>query len=606
MCGIAGFAGEDRGTIERMTDAIRHRGPDGVGIDVEQGASLGHRRLAILDPRPEGNQPMWNENRSVAILLNGEIFNYRELREREGFACRTGTDTEVLLKLYERHGMSFLPRLRGMFALAIYDARSRTWHLARDTSGIKPLYRTTIDGRLHFASEVRSLLRAFPSKPQLNLRSLSLYVRLQYVPGPETLCEGIESVVPGSAVEWHEGREHVTHFTPDVAPTAFPSPGAFREGFPALMDDAVREHLVSDKPVGLFLSGGMDSTIVLHHMARHMPSGLNTFTMRFEATREEDADRFNADAKLAALSAAHYRTTHHEVHMTAQDCRAIYRDTARALDLPNADSVAMAQALLSRTAKKHVDVILTGAGGDELFGGYPRYRIARLLHASRAIPASVRAALAHLAGVPADICRLAPDARLATRLLARPPREGRAITKDSWFDPDATDALSADWYDRLHQSDPVRALMEFDRHVWLVDESLKLTDATTMSSGLEGRVPFLDVRVVASALAMPTSWHVGWRTTKRLLKETYFPVLPPHIRALHKACFFPPMAKWIRREAAPLVEEALASPRIRELFDVDALRTVFDKHVRHEAYGYHTLATITQLAFWFEEVYDAH
>jgi asparagine synthase (glutamine-hydrolysing) len=603
MCGIAGFAGEDSQRIERMVQALQHRGPDGNAVQVVPGASLGHARLAILDPRPIGDQPMWNADKTLGIVFNGEIFNFRELKERERIECKTGTDTEVVLKLYEKHGMSFVPRLKGMFAFGIYDTRSRTWYLARDESGIKPLYLAYPNGKLHFASEMRSLMSALPRKPELDLVSLSRYLRLQYVPGPRTMCEGIESLPPGTILTWHEGQETRVQFTADAPQYKVRSKDQFKEEFPLLMDTVVKDHLVSDKPIGIFLSGGMDSSIVLHHMCNHAAKPVRTFTVRFAATEEEGAKRFNADADLATLTAKHYGTDHQEVLLTAQDYNELYWDTARSLDQPNSDAVSVAQFLLSRHTKKKADVVLTGAGGDELFGGYPRYRIARILDLMKAVPAPVRGLAGSLLGHPRDVLTLSPGPELAERLLARP--------KEEWADLalglDMQDGLSELFRERFKilKGNAIRQFMEFDRAMWLVDESLRLTDATTMGSGLEGRVPFLDPRIIAYSHGTPAAWGVTTRRTKALLKDAYRPLLPNHLYTLKKASFYPPLAKWIRREASPLVERMLDHPRIKVLFDTVKLRAMFEAHKRKEAYHLHPLMNLTQLAAWFDTVYDA-
>ncbi len=605
MCGIAGCSSEDPQRIERMTQALRHRGPDGHATYVGHGISLGHARLAILDPSPEGNQPMWNADRTVAIVYNGEIFNYRELKEQEELQCETGTDTEVLLKLYERMGMEFLPRLRGMFAFALFDTRNRTWYLARDESGIKPLYIAADDRMLFVASEVRAIMAGMGKKPPLNLRALSLYMRLQYVPGPETLIEGVESLTPGTLLTWKDGEGHRTHFTQRHDDKKKRSRKTFMRDFPDIMDKAVEEHLVSDKPVGIFLSGGMDSSIVLHHMAQHSVKSIPTFTVRFEATAEEGAERFNADAQLAALTAKHYGTKHHELNLTAEMFRDAYRDCARSLDQPNADHVSVAQFLLARMAKQHVDVVLNGSGGDELFGGYPRYRIARILDRLQSLPPEVRSFAGRMAGYPSDVLAMQPGAMLAERLLARSVNETESIVKGGWFDPLATSVLFGSWFATCHTGDHVRDFMEVDRHLWLVDESLRLCDGTTMGSGLECRVPFLDPRVMDAAHSIGSSYHVTMRRTKALLKDTYKSILPEHLFSLKKASFYPPLAKWLRREAAPLVEEMLVHPRIAEYFNVEAVRKIWDNHRSHQAYGLHALSTLIQLQHWFDAVYDS-
>lgn len=605
MCGIAGFIGEDRSRIDRMTEALVHRGPDGNAVFVGNEVSLGHARLAILDPTPQGDQPMWNDKKTVVMIYNGEVYNYRRLRDAEGMTCNTGTDTEVLLKLYEKYGIAFVSKLSGMFAFALYDTTTKTLHLVRDTSGIKPLYLTTIDGKPHFASEMRALMRSMPRKPKIDETSLSAFMRLQYVPGPRTLCEGIEAVPPGTIVSWQNGKETRKTFSTSTENVGKKSKAEFKRGFPSVMQQAVEDHMIADRPIGIFLSGGMDSSIALHHMARASKSPVKTFTVRFDATEQEDAARFNRDADLAQLTAAHYKTDHEELLLTAADYRTMYRDTTRALDLPNADSVSVAQYALARMAKKKVDVVLSGAGGDELFGGYPRYRIARIMGMISWIPVPLRKLIAKIFSFPSDVLSMSPGPELAERLLARPEAEVRSIAKGSWFQGSAATDVFRARFAATPKTDPVRTFMEVDRKMWLVDESLKLCDAVTMASGLECRVPFLDPRVIAWSHATKSTLHVKPTKTKALLKETYRNILPPHLFTLPKSSFYPPLAKWIRRECAPLVEEALSGKRINEYFDTAKLRSIFADHQSRKKYGLHQLSNIMQLHYWFETVYDA-
>lgn len=604
MCGIAGFIGEDKPRIDRMTTALVHRGPDGNAVEVGHGISLGHARLAILDPRQEGNQPMWNDDHAVVIVYNGEIYNYRALRDAEKFDCRTGTDTEVLLKLYEKYGIDCVQYLRGMFAFGLYDTRSHTLHLARDTSGIKPLYVAKINGKTHFASEMRSLMTAFPTKPALNIRSLSHFLRLQYVPGPETMCEGIESLTPGTIVTIKDGTEQRRTFSPAVAPMTFKNPADFRDYFPTLMDSVVQDHMIADKPIGIFLSGGMDSSIILHHMACASEKPVQTFTVRFDATEEEGRERFNRDADLALLTAKHYGTEHHELLVTADDFRTAYADTALALDQPNADHVSVAQYLLARLAKKSVDVVLTGAGGDELFGGYPRYQIARMLKETAWVPSTLRSLGAKMMGYPSDIAGMSVGPALMKRLLSRKTQEWSPLIKGNWFTKDDTSAWFIEKWTEHQSSDSVRSFMETDRATWLVDESLRLVDGTTMASGLEARVPFLDPLIITASHGTKTNWHVGYKQTKKLLKETYAPILPSHLFTLKKSSFYPPLAKWLRRESAPLIEVALDHPRIQELFNIEELRKLQEAHRTKQGYHLHVLHAVIQLQHWFSSVYD--
>lgn len=594
MCGIAGIAAEKPEVIRSMVSALRHRGPDGDFTLVRDGASFGHARLAILDPAPRSDQPMWNKNCTLCIIYNGEIYNFKKLREEEGFECDTQSDTEVLLKLYEKYGTTFLPRLHGMFAFGMYEVRTKSWTLARDAQGIKPLYVAYPSGVLHFASEMRSLMRAFPQKPALNMRALSAYLRLQYVPGGMTMCEGIESLPPGTVLRWKDGKETRETFTPEKQSSAGSVMHTIRE--------AVHAEMISDRPIGIFLSGGMDSSIVLHHMSEVSATPVRTFTVRFEATEAEGSARFNADADLAKKTAEYYHTEHTELLLTAEMFRDHYAETALALDQPNSDHVSVAQYLLAKEAKKSVDVVLTGAGGDELFGGYPRYRVLKVLHDLRWMPSSVRC-LGSLAGYPADVLRMQPGAALWERLLARPSEEWKEVVRGNWFDDTVASSFFREKFEEL-RGHPLVQAMECDRNTWLIDESLRLVDGTTMASGLEARVPLLAPSVLAHARSFSPQSHVSWTETKKLLKAEYRSVLPDHLFSLKKSSFYPPLAKWFRRESAPLIDKALRNTRIREMFDTEKIRVIQEEHRTQKKYSLHLLHGIVQLSSWFETVYD--
>jgi asparagine synthase (glutamine-hydrolysing) len=543
---------------------------------------------------------MWNESHTVAILFNGEIYNFRELRERHGLTCRTGTDTEVLLQLYERLGLACLQELRGMFALALFEASTGTWHLARDPQGIKPLYLAEAEGRLFFASEARALARALPQRPPVSEAALSCFLRLQYVPSPHTIFTGVRPLAPGTCETWQQGRcvARCSFVTAVEVPSLVHRQEALAY-VPQLLEAAVREHLVSDRPIGLFLSGGLDSSILLHHMAAATDRPIQTFTVRFEARDDESSERVNADADLAAQTAAHYGTQHTELLLTAADFCGAYAETVLALDQPNADLVAVAQLLLAKRAKAAgVDVILTGVGGDELFGGYHRYRITTVLSRLRRVPPWLRSTAARLCGQPADVAALDPGPDLWERLVAQSPEVCAPMVRGSWFQPQAVHPYFQAAFEMHQQSDSVRQAMEVDRTTWLIDELLKLADGTTMKASVEGRVPFLDARVIAAMRATPARWHVTERATKTLLREAYQSRLPAHLFRLKKASFYLPLAKWFRREAGRLLDEALETPEIRTLFSLEMLEQYRREHLEHRAYRLHQLHGVVQLAAW--------
>jgi len=606
VCGIAGFIGEDQDLIERMTNALRNRGPDGFGVSVREGVSLGSARLAILDPRPEGNQPMWNDDQSVGIVFNGEIFNFKELRTNHGLQCKTNTDTEVILRLYEKEGIDMVKKLRGMFSFGIYDTRSKTLHVARDPSGITPLFYTMIANQFHFASETKALLRAYDQKPPINPTALSLYCRFQYLPRPFTLLPDIKAVEPGSLLIVQGNNVTMKQWNNESYDYGRLSANEFKKEFPGLMQQVVTDHLISDRPLGLFLSGGLDSSICLHHMQQAGHKPIKTFTARFEV--EEQSEKFNRDADLARETAKHYGTDHHELTVTATMYRDAYKDCAAALDQPNANVTAVTQYLLAKFAKQQVDVVLTGNGGDELFGGYPRYRIVHLLTMLRAMPAGARAFIARLAGLPPDVLRMEPGDALMERLNNQSIEQWESLVKGTWFDASATSKWVQERYAPLATLPPLAAAMEYNRLSWLTDEALRMTDGTSLGSGLEARVPLLDQRVIQIAHQTRPQDHVSLFQTKRLLRETYQTLsgvegLPSHLFNVPKSGFFTPLAKWFRRECKSLIDEMLESEHLAPYFDLEAVRKVAAQHHTGEKYSLHTLAMLTQLHCWFETVY---
>lgn len=578
MCGICGIAGSDDTVrledARRMADALRHRGPDDSGswaseADPATGAraAFGHRRLAILDLSARGRQPMASSDGSVVVAYNGEIYNYRALRAELatlGHAFGTETDTEVLLAAYREWGEGTWERLVGMFAFALWDEARGALLLVRDRLGIKPLFYCLQGGRLLFASELGAL-RAHPRfSARIEASALESFLRFGYVTGPQTIYEEVFRVLPGESVVWCAGGVVRERWW---APGRRPRPAAPEAALEEALLEAVRCRLVADVPLGAFLSGGIDSSAVVALMREVSPGPVRTFTIGFHEQRYDEA----AHARAVA---AHLGTEHRELRLEAREAVDVARELPALFDEPFADPSAIPTVLVSRLARDHVTVALTGDGGDELFGGYDRYRRLRRLAPLLGLPQPLRGALGRgLAAVPH------PGARRWGELLAGDPDAGcealtarvPAATIAAWTGrsaPPPRPAYLETW--RSWDGDAVDRCRAADLRTWLADDILVKLDRATMSVGLEGRVPLLDHRVVDLALALDvgTLWSGGLAKTP--LRRILYRRVPRALVERPKRGFGLPLQRllgeemqgWERRYLTPdrLAEERLLQP----------------------------------------------
>jgi len=567
-----------------MSATLVHRGPDSDGSFADGPVALAARRLAIIDLET-GDQPIANEDSTIHVVQNGELYNYRELRsglERAGHRFRTHGDTEVLVHLYEEHGLDFARRLRGMFSVALWDATRRRLVLARDRFGIKPLYyRATREG-LEFASELRALPRG-----EIDLDALEAFLAFNSIPAPLTIFRDARKLPPGHVLVWEDGDFRIERF-------ARPAPAAagelrgddeaeLVEELRARLRDSVRAHLVSDVPVGILLSGGIDSSALAALAAEESSEPLRTFSIGFE---ERSFDELG-DARLVA---ERYGTNHREL-VLRPDAARLLPALAEAFDEPFADSSALPTYLVSQLAAEDVKVALSGEGGDELFGGYYTY-VADLL-ALRAGGAA-RIARPLVERLPSSSARASFDykAKRFVRAAHLPPLERHHAWKEI-FSPEARAELTG----RRQGFDPVdlyRArfvetegaellarLQDVDLGLYLVDDLLVKTDRASMAHSLEARVPYLDPIVTNLALALPTRHRVRGLRKKVLLRKAVAPLLPKQIVRGKKRGFSIPAAAWLRGELEPFARETLAPERLRRqgFFRPEAVARLIDRHV---------------------------
>ena len=636
MCGICGAAwiDDDPGlpapALDGMVARLRHRGPDDAGTHRDRNVALGFRRLAIVD-LAGGHQPLANEDGTIWTVFNGEIYNFPQLRRRleaRGHTLRTQGDTEVLVHLYEDEGPDLFGLLRGMFALGIWDAPRRRLVVGRDRLGQKPLvYRhDPANGRLTFASELKSLLTlpAADIPRDVDPAAIDEYLTLGYVPYPSTIFRGVRKLPPAHYAVWEEGKLALhRYWNPAFNHEADRPLAEATEELRATLDDAVREQMVADVPLGAFLSGGVDSSIVVALMQRASARPVKTFAIGF-------GDPAFDETGYAELVARHLGTEH-QTFRVEPDAWATLPALAEQFDEPFADSSSLPTWFVARETRRHVTVALTGDAGDELFAGYDRYRAVALGAQLDRLPPRLRrwlgGPLARL--VPAS-SRAKTRLRAAKRFLERVdlPPDRRYLGWVTLFDePDRADLYAPAFLDRLDQAgagDPAAVLVEAlgaaprrdpvtratvaDLLTYLPGDLLVKVDQATMAHSLEARGPFLDHRVVELALAMPAAHKLRLRggRSKVVLKGAFADLLPPAIRTRPKMGFGVPLDRWFRGPLRDHLAEVLLDPRAlgRDLFRPDAVRALIDDHHAGRRDHAYRLWALLMLELWFRHHLD--
>jgi asparagine synthase (glutamine-hydrolysing) len=607
MCGICGIAGSpDRARLEAMSAMLEHRGPDAAGEFLDGPVALASRRLSIID-LAGGDQPILNEDGTCVVVQNGEIYNHpdlmRELRS-DGHVYRTHSDTETLVHLYEQYGLDFARRLRGMFAVAIWDARRRRLVLARDRYGIKPLYYRAAEGTLEFASEVRALPRG-----EIDLDALEAFLAFNSIPSPYSIFRDVRKLPPGHLLVWEESGE--------VRVERYAHPGPVQESelrdedeaelveeLRARMRDSVRAHLLADVPVGVLLSGGVDSSLLAALAAQETAEAVHTFTIGFAERSFDERD----DARLVA---ERYETNHHEL-LLHPDPNVLLPTLADAFDEPFADSSALPTYLVSQLAAEHVKVALSGEGGDELFGGY--YTYAADLLADRVGPLA-RLTSPLVERLPASGGRVSLEyrAKRFVRAAHLPPLErhhgwkeifsadARAELTGRRSDFDPVDVYRAR-YAETHGAESLARLQDVDFAVYLVDDLLVKTDRASMANSLEARVPFLDPVVTNFAFALPRKHRVRGLSKKVLLRKAAEPLLPREVVHGRKRGFSIPAAAWLRGELEPFARRTLSAGTLdrQGFFRPEPVRRLLDAHVARRQDNSRLLWGLLAFTLWYE------
>jgi asparagine synthase (glutamine-hydrolysing) len=619
MCGIAGVLyfdparRADPARIMRMTDCIAHRGPDDSGYFVEGPVGLGHRRLSIIDLEG-GKQPIGNEDDSVVIVFNGEVYNYADLTrdlQGRGHRFKTRSDTEAMVHAYEEYGDACVDHFQGMFGFAIWDRRQKRLLVARDRLGVKPIYYYVADDFVAFASEVKALFELFEIPREMDPQALELYLALRYVPGPGTMFKGIQKLQPGHRLTADAHGVHVERYWDLRFEEREGSDAEHLERFQALFTDSVRLRMIAEVPVGVFLSGGIDSSAVLAEMAK-LTDGhrVKSFAVGYRGKpAAETADNEFAYARLAAQALG---AEHHEFHLTADQFRDFVPDLVYQLDEPLADPTTIPLYFLSRLAREHITVVLSGEGADEILGGYGIYQRMQLIENLHRRSPRLAAGLAS---------RLAPFApneitRRYLRFLGQPlATRYRGVSKGvagelfaqllpgATWPPASVDALFDRYFGAVAHTSPLNRMLYVDTKAWLPDDLLLKADKMTMANALELRVPFLDYRLVELAAGLPQHLKIQGGVGKVLLRRAMRGVLPDAIIDRPKKGFPVPTRAWFRGPLAGFARETLLDPRsaCRSHFDAKTIDRLLGQHARGEGNWEQEIWTLLVFEHWHEK-----
>jgi asparagine synthase (glutamine-hydrolysing) len=623
MCGICGVyeyrtqQTVNQRALEAMTESIAHRGPDDEGFHIDANLGLGFRRLSIID-LSGGRQPMYNHDQSIVVTFNGEIYNYRQVREQlqqRGYTFATNCDTEAIVYAYEAYGDECVQHLRGMFAFAVWDVRRRRLFVARDRLGIKPLYYTEMSGGLVYGSEIKALLHYPGVQARLNPAGLSNFLSLKYVPAPQTMFDGISALPPGYTLTCDATQGVRVQPYWDIhyvnEPDSRKSEADYAEELEALLREVVDMHLMSDVPFGAFLSGGVDSSTIVALMSQFLNEPVKTFSVGFTGSGADDF----SELPFAHMVSEQYQTEHYDIFVTPQHFIDLTEKVIWHLDQPIADEASLANYMVAELASRHVKMVLTGEGGDELFAGYARYAGERFSPFFRHMPLALRGALMSMQTRVPGLRR----PKIALYALSHSDEVTRLLNWFPLFNSDMKAALLTESFKqqlggegtrdvfaeqlaRTNATHVLNRMLYVDTKLWLPDDLLARGDKTSMATSLEARVPLLDHKLVEFAASLPTNLKVNGLTRKYLLKKVSSKWLPEEIITRKKQGFPIPISVWMRNEVRHYVRDILSpdSLRRRGIFNETYVERLLDEHERGFADHGALLWSLLSIELWHE------
>jgi len=621
MCGICGINWPDKDLVKKMNNSIGHRGPDQDGIFCDEHVSLGHRRLSIIDLSEQGRQPMFNEDNSLCLIFNGEIYNYLELKERllaKGHTFRGNSDSEVILHGYEEYGNDCVQHLRGMFAFAIYNLSTHKLFLARDRIGIKPLYYYTKGRKFVFASEIKAILQCSDVERKVNLQALYDYLGFEFVPAPQTMFADISKLPSGHYLEVEHGSVNLTRYW-DLKMGGKNTSLSFSEAVERqkeLLEEAVTSHLMSDVPLGVFLSGGLDSSAIVALMRKHLSGPLKTFTIGYQ-------DRSFSELDYAAIVAEHCETEHQVLML--DDIRPEYVEkTLYHLDEPMTDLSTVPLYLLCKQAREHVTVCLSGEGADESYAGYDRFKAARIASLFNTIPGPIRkSVIGRLVGLLPDQAQKKGAINMLKRFVegANLPAEGnhlrwqyftsekmaRSLFNERFFADVVADPfrLVREYSERCADADSVNRQIYLDMRYMMTDSVLMKVDKMSMASSLEVRVPLLDHVLVEFLATLPGNWKLKGLQTKHIFRSALEELLPEKIVHRGKQGYSLPVKHLLRGDLKEYMIGLLNdSELIQEYTDRDFVNNLIEEHCSMKQNHNHVLWALMNVSIWHNKFFE--
>jgi asparagine synthase (glutamine-hydrolysing) len=633
MCGIYGYiartAAIDPAVLRRMGMALKHRGPDDEGQLIQQGSveavGLGHKRLSIIDLSPAGRQPMANEDETIWVACNGEIYNFRDLRadlKTRGHNFRSLSDTEVILHLYEELGVHCLDKLNGMFALALWDGRTKTLLLARDRVGKKPLHYYVGAGGIVFASEIKALLEHPEVDRDLNLVGLNKYLSYEYIPAPDTIFRQIKKLEPGHYLLYHDGAVDIARYW-DLPMVDDSADGGnetqYIDAVRDLLDRSVRQRLVADVPVGLFVSGGLDSGIVAA-FAKKTQQQLECFSIGFDEPSFDESAYAERVAQTLGIK-------HHIKRFNVRDMLQIVAKLPEILDEPLADPSVLPLYLLSQFAAERMKVVLSGDGGDELFAGYQTFQAHRLMGYYNALPKIVQKMVKSIAvRLPVSHEYLSADYKIKQFLKGTgvPPEVCFFLWRGAFSNNEKSDLLSPEVRQELRDQDSyediyryveesrltqeLQRILYLSMKLYLQDNNLVTVDRASMANGLEVRSPLLDKDLVEFVCRLPVEYKLKGFKTKYLLKKAAEGLLPHEIIYRGKKGFAVPLAKWLSTDLREFMLDHLSESRIRQqgIFHYPCVKRLIDEQLAKRKDNREPLWTLLVFQMWYEKYHETY
>ncbi len=629
MCGILGFNWDNKTLVRKMTDVMTHRGPDASGYYTDKNVSLGHRRLSIIDLSERGNQPMCNEDGTVWITYNGEIYNFKEIKEeleKEGHKFKSDTDTEVIIHAYEKYGESCLNHFNGIFAFCIYDTKNKRLFLARDRLGIKPLYYYINEEEFIFASEIKGIIEYDMVKREINPRALNRFVTLRYISGKETILKGIYKLEPGYKAVYDLKKKNleVKRFWDinfENTEGKEKSEDFYKKKILEILEDSVKKRLIADVPLGAYLSGGIDSSSIVALMNKINPEGINTFSVGFED--DIVGNELGHARKISEL----FNTDHNEVEIRSNIVKELPKIVWH-LDEPMSDPAAVPNYVLSEHAKKKVTVILTGDGADELFAGYDQYKFLMMGYKMRNLPPFIRKIMmpAMIKAAPLSVLNKVYQYSSATgkKMFERFANFIAIIDTDkakayhdvvSVFDEQEKKELFSENLNSQtnnsylkevnkkyfnNNTDFLNQLLYMDMKTYLAEDLLMKPDKMCMAFGIEARVPYLDYRLVEFAANIPQRLKLKGLTTKYILKKSLQEVIPKEVIYRKKQPFQVPLDRWISKDLKGLFRDLLSEQEIKKqgFFREEYIEKIFKNYDKSRLYYGRQLWSLVNFALW--------